>query len=435
MNNDLTFFEVIDALDKYAVHTSMYCDQEMIGSCVFEQKNSFSGIYIDCQMSYMAPFGCGEYTMCIMHFSIPYFSGKKKLTELDVKPLLDMERIENFVARGHKFTNHTEKPKYCHCNGFMYVMTHQGIKRLPINSRVVVDPNGYKKYLSADRWHNNEIHHVISDEMIMSTLPTVPAYSFEYRAWGEVPVDQLSEIVFDESAYDRTVLPDDYRYTIRNLVMNFYNTSCTDFIAGKKRGLVFLLNGPPGTGKSLTSNAVAELCHRPLYSVGSGDLGTNASSIENQLRKIFEMVEKWNGIVLIDEADVFMSVRTDYDIMYNSCVSVFLRLIESYYGILFLTTNRNNRIDPAFDSRIHIRLRYDELDDEGRTKVWNESLGRYKITNADVSDLCKYKLNNREIANIIQLAYIESGGNSDAVSHQTIQNYINMRLSFDTLFT
>ena len=93
------------------------------------------------------------------------------------------------------------------------------------------------------------------------------------------------------------------------------------------------------------------------------------------------MVESWNGIVLIDEADVFMAPRTAYDINYNACVSVFLRLIENYFGILFLTTNRGESIDTAFDSRIHLHLDYHELEAEDRAKVWTESLRRYGIKN------------------------------------------------------
>ncbi len=191
--------------------------------------------------------------------------------------------------------------------------------------------------------------------------------------------------------------------------------------------MVFLLNGKPGTGKTLTAQGIAELTHRPLYAIGAGDLGSKPESIENELQRIFDMVGKWNGIVLIDEADVFMSERVDHDVMYNACVSVFLRLIESYYGILFLTTNRDHSIDPAFESRIHVKLKYPELEANGRAKVWSESFQRYGITTVDVNKVKEVDLNNREIANIVQLAYIESGGNSKLVSPESIDYYISLR--------
>ena len=111
----------------------------------------------------------------------------------------------------------------------------------------------------------------------------------------------------------------------------------------------------------------------------------------------------------------------------NACVSVFLRLIESYYGILFLTTNRDHNIDAAFESRIHVKLRYPELDAIGRAKVWSESFQRYGITTVDVDVVKQVDLNNREIANIVQLAYIESGGNPKLVSQESVDYYISLR--------
>ena len=317
-----------------------------------------------------------------------------------------------------------------HANGFMYVHTWMGTKRLPINSRVVIDPEGYKKYHDADEWNSSETNNDIVDDMCPFTLPCLPVYSIEYRRWGEVPTDTLYEIKFDETAFDRTILPNNYKSLIKNLVMNFYKTECCDFIIGKKRGLVFLLNGPPGVGKTLTAHGIAELTHRPLYTIGSGDIGTEPAAIDTHLQKIFEMVGNWGGIVLIDEADVFMSKRTDYDINYNACVSVFLRLIETYFGILFLTTNRSSGIDPAFDSRIHVRLRYDELEDEEKAKVWQESLNRYKITNINVDHFKTFKLNNREIANIVQLAYILADSEPTKITDEMMYRLVEIRQGF-----
>lgn len=425
------FRDIPEILGKFDLLTTHYQDQEMIGRglAMFETHNGVQ--FINVELEYIAAYGNSTYTKNNHNVIIPPFLGKVALNTLPVQPLFDIDKVDQFVLRGKKFEEITQKPTYKHSTGFMYIPVWGGFKRLPIDSRIVIDPEGYKKYCSADKWHDNETLKIIPDELISFTLPCVPAFSLEYRMWGEIPVDSIKEIVFDETAFQRTVLTDAYKELISTLVTNFYGTECCDFIAGKKRGLVFLLNGPPGVGKTLTAHGIAELTHRPLYTIGSGDIGTHPDQIDKKLQQIFNMVGSWNGIVLIDEADVFMSKRTDYNIEYNACVSVFLRLIETYFGILFLTTNRDHGIDSAFDSRIHIRLRYNELENDEKKKVWAESFNRYKINGIDLDKVCACKLNNREIANIVQLAYIHSNGKPENINQDIIDKFITIRENFN----
>ena len=60
----------------------------------------------------------------------------------------------------------------------------------------------------------------------------------------------------------------------------------------------------------------------------------------------------------------------------NSVVSVFLRVLEYYSGILFLTTNKVGHFDEAFKSRIHVSLYYPPLDEESTMRVWKMNLRR-----------------------------------------------------------
>lgn len=430
VNSKVKFFDIPKIFDRAEYLITRHCDADMIGYGFTEQKQARNGaIYLDVGIQYIGPFGNSRYTMNQLNVQIPYFSGEMRLGDLPAYPFFGTEADKDkFLLRGQRFVEMTQQPTYLHANGFMYVQSMFGYERLPINSRVMVDPEGYQK-VNANRWYNDDVMNELTDKTVYLTFPTVPVYSLEYRMWGEVQVDKLQPIKFDETVYDRIVLPDSYRSMIRNLVENFYKVETTDFIEGKKSGLYFLLNGPPGTGKTLTANGISELCHRPLYSVGSGDLGTNPASIEKKLKSIFDMVAAWNGIVLIDESDVFMSKRTAYNLEYNSCVSVFLRLVESYTGILIMTTNRNTDIDDAFDSRIDIRLHYDNLDFAGRAKVWFESLKRYGNNNIDIESLAAYDLNNREISRIVKLANI-SEADSSKVTTEALRNFITLRKNF-----
>lgn len=132
-------------------------------------------------------------------------------------------------------------------------------------------------------------------------------------------------------------------------------TNFDDFVKGKGKGLIGLLFGPPGSGKTLTAEAVAETAKMPLYMVSSGALGDDPADIEDKLSAILKLASHWKAVLLIDEADVFLAERTPTDIERNAIVSIFLRELEYYQGILLLTTNQAQVIDEAFQSQLRPR--------------------------------------------------------------------------------
>jgi len=104
--------------------------------------------------------------------------------------------------------------------------------------------------------------------------------------------------------------------------------------------LLAVLHGPPGTGKTLTAEGISELLRCPLYMVSAGELGTDSRFLETELQRILDICHAWGAILLLDEADVFLEKRNMQDIHRNALVSIFLRQLEYFQGILFLTTNR-----------------------------------------------------------------------------------------------
>jgi hypothetical protein len=82
--------------------------------------------------------------------------------------------------------------------------------------------------------------------------------------------------------------------------------------------------------------------------VCAGDLGTDAELLEANLLEITSLSHKWGAIILIDEADVYLAERALQDIQRNALVSVFLRHLKYFQGIMFLTTNRVATFDLAF---------------------------------------------------------------------------------------
>lgn len=162
---------------------------------------------------------------------------------------------------------------------------------------------------------------------------------------------------------------------VRGNMLSTSFTSITDIITG----IILLLCGPPGVGKTLTAESVAEEMKVPLFMMSAGDLGLDPRHVESKLQGILDMCTRWGAILLLDEADVFLEQRSLHELERNKLVSVFLRVLEYYEGIMFLTTNRVETFDPAFQSRIHISIDYPELSSESRRLVWKNFLKQHDI--------------------------------------------------------
>lgn len=95
-----------------------------------------------------------------------------------------------------------------------------------------------------------------------------------------------------------------------------------DVVKGKGKGLIILLHGAPGVGKTSTAECVAISTGRPLFPINCGDIsGSTAQDVERNLERYFDLARKWGCILLLDEADIFLSERTKGNIMQNSLVS------------------------------------------------------------------------------------------------------------------
>ena len=290
--------------------------------------------------------------------------------------------------------------------------------------RVVLDARAYNHYfrrLSVSKWmKRDELNDALTaDEadqtIFMYCCPEFYCFALQPKKWVRVWIDGLEEVSFNETAYPSLVLPSDHK----ELLLAFAEAQIDgygfdDVIAGKGQGILMLLAGPPGIGKTLTAEAIAEHMRRPLYSVSAGELGTSAGGMENELDRVLELSTRWNAILLIDEADVFLERRADNDLQRNSIVSVFLRKLEYYRGIMFLTTNRHHSFDEAFKSRIHISMRYPDLDASARRLIWANFLKKTQdiyqhgvdVNTEELDQLSKKKLNGREIRNIVKSAQL-----------------------------
>jgi len=174
--------------------------------------------------------------------------------------------------------------------------------------------------------------------------------------------------------------------------------------------------GPPGVGKTLTAESVAKSTGKPLFSIGVSDIGVDSEKAEKNLRRFFKLATEWEAVMLIDEADVFLNSRGqgETNLEKNALVSVLLRVLEYYEGILILTTNRINSFDVAVQCRVHLAVKYQnfnetqiseiytiflkQIRDDDNIEDWDSILSWIKVESRSS------KFNGRQIRNIVAAA-------------------------------
>lgn len=192
-----------------------------------------------------------------------------------------------------------------------------------------------------------------------------------------VHADDLCPYVYRPEIKTSLVLPREQTDLIDILTAEM-DVLMDDVVAGKGGGTTVLCAGPPGVGKTLTAEVYAEVTGRPLYRVHSGQLGLSVAQLEQSLKDALIRAQRWGAVMLIDEADVYIRKRSD-DIAANAVVGVFLRVLEYFDGLLFLTTNRIDDIDEAILSRCIALIRYHAPDLAARVRIWQVMASQFGL--------------------------------------------------------
>ncbi len=232
----------------------------------------------------------------------------------------------------------------------------------------------------------------------------------------------LDDYVWNENAAANLVLPDISKDLVDTLIGES-RTAFRDVVEGKTGGACVMLAGAPGTGKTLTAEVFAEAAKRPLYSVQAAQLGIKATDVETNLVAVLDRGSRWNAVVLIDEADVYV-VERGRDMEHNAIVAAWLRVLEYQTSILFLTTNRAETVDDAILSRCIARIDYSIPDPDQQCQIWRILSDQNELGFTD-DQIAKIQESHsdfvgRDIKGMLNLAMMVSANYNEKIDPMTI---------------
>lgn len=195
-----------------------------------------------------------------------------------------------------------------------------------------------------------------------------------------------------------------------NVVMRYQPGSQEDIVSGKFGGAAILFQGDPGTGKTVTAEICAQRYNKVLYSIQCSELGLDPRHLDRKLRVVFDRCARWGAVLLLDEADIYVSKRND-DLQRSALVEAFLRVLEYQDCVMFMTTNFPiEKIDPAVINRNLIRYQFGNLTRQQNKTLWVELAKHYGLALDDqaAENLSWDNEPGREIKRMIRLAVMHA---------------------------
>jgi len=235
-------------------------------------------------------------------------------------------------------------------------------------------------------------------------------------------VTTITEYKYDKSISEKLILPDQIKELI-NILIEHKSGNFVDIIRGKSGGAIVLLTGKAGTGKTLTAEVFAESTERALYSVQASQLGIEAVELEKNLKLILRRSARWNAVLLLDEADVYVGERGT-NLIQNAIVGVFLRVLEYHTSLMFLTTNRPEIVDDAIASRCIARIDYTYPSKDQQKLIWSvlSKSSEIKLSDEIINKIVEKHntFSGRDIKNMLKLAHLQAVSKKETLTDKHV---------------
>lgn len=266
------------------------------------------------------------------------------------------------------------------------------------------------------------------------THPYIVCFDLRRHLRLRIHVGNMEPYKYDPQIRQKLILPARNAQLIDTLLQE-KESAFRDIIAGKSGGVLILCQGPPGTGKTLTAEVYAESTGRALYTVQCSQLGTDPEDLESNLLKTLARGRRWGAIMLLDEADVYVTSRGT-DLQLNAIVGVFLRVLEYHSGVLFLTTNRGDLVDDAILSRCTARIPFEAPPADQQHLIWEiltDSNGLH-VRPSIIKEIVRRhpKLSGRDIKNLLKLAMMAARDRKCEITADLIDEIKIFKPTIDT---
>ena len=209
--------------------------------------------------------------------------------------------------------------------------------------------------------------------------PTGGEVDTAVRRLASGKIDQLTRRVRPQRGWDDIVIPPERLVQLQEIVSRYRHRGTVyddwGFRSDKSTGIIGLFHGPSGTGKTLAAEIVAGDLGLDLFKLDlSAVVSKYIGETEKNLEEIFEAAAAASGVLLFDEADSLFGKRGEVqdarDRYANMEVSYLLQRVETYDGIVILTTNFQKNIDAAFLRRIHVSIEFQIPEPAERLAIW-----------------------------------------------------------------
>jgi len=194
------------------------------------------------------------------------------------------------------------------------------------------------------------------------------------------------------------------------------------------RGVIILLCGPPGTGKTMSAIALSGELKKPLYHVEYHKLVSKYfGETEKNIHEAFQKAAENDYILLLDEVDSVLTNRTSVgcsgDAAENRDTNVLLRELEGFDGVVILTTNLIDVLDRALSRRLNLTIHFDMPDRIAQRKIWEKHLPRRAplSSDVDIDTLAEYPLSGGNIKNAVLIGFRIAASRIDSVVQEKVE--------------
>jgi len=260
-------------------------------------------------------------------------------------------------------------------------------------------------------------------------LVTVADIQSASRALNRETLDTLATFIPASGDWDYLAVRGETLQELRNLEARCrYREGLQDASEGVlsqqlNAGVRALFSGPSGTGKTLAARVLAAVLGKDLYRLDlSSIVNKYIGETEKNLSRVFARAEELDVVLLLDEGDALLTQRTNVsnanDRYANLETNYLLQRLESFEGILVVTTNAGERIDRAFQRRMDIVVSFPPPDAGERWTIWQLHLpGGHHVSTPTLDQIAqRCELTGGQIRNAVLHASLLAMNNGRVIT-------------------